>query len=430
MGKIKKILLSKGFTLVELTIASAILMIILTLVMSVYVNFSSSKRKLLLSTEVYNEARFLMERIVREIQNGTIDYQGYWRENLLNKTADNWIDKTALNNAIYEGVNFFGVSSDSTNPTSWGLNHIKNCKDPSDTSDSAFDTNSEESRKDILYNYRYQFIYPGDPEGSGNTQTDNFIHLNCSSDRFDETDAGGDYNVYDDELAYGRGPRSFDDGDVGYDSQRNYAQASKMLWDWDLTDNGGNPDPKIDNSPPLLLVKSNESKNKFTRTALKYEDNKIKMIRFFSEEDTDNPPDGIVDRWFCEKDFECGTSENSKFNGSYIWSQKEVNKNDVTGDATIGEDNGIGTITDSDLHWKDITPEKIEITHFDFILSPVKDPHRAFYEREKIQKPQVTLIFEVRAKKSAMKGISGLPPKIRIQTTATPRVWDLIEVDN
>ena len=40
------------------------------------------------------------------------------------------------------------------------------------------------------------------------------------------------------------------------------------------------------------------------------------------------------------------------------------------------------------------------------------------------------LIIEAKAKKSAMKGIKGEAPSIRIQTTATPRIWDLIEVDN
>ena len=415
-----------GMTLIELIIASVILLLVLTVVVSTFANFSASKRKLLLSNEVYSETRFLLERIVREIHNGTIDYQGYWRENLFNQTAENWSYQTDTsnpdpNNHIFEGSNLKGTEIDTSQRTGWGLNAIKNCSDPDDLTDSLYDTDAHvdgsptNKEKDILYNYRYQFIFPGLTAGAGgNDETSGIIHLNCSNDNVND---GTDYNVYDDEPAYGKGPRAFDQGGA-YDSSRNYVKGSEMLWDWDLA----SISTSIDSNPPLMLLKSNESDDLFTRTNIRYNNNKIELIKFQSGDssvvttyDNDNPPDGIYDKWYCMKDFEC----NSLFDGTYVWSQKEA-----------AGGNGIGTITDSNLSWTDITPEKIEITAFDFILSPVKDPHRAFFEKEKVQKPQVTLIIEAQAKKSAMKGINGEAPKIRLQTTATPRIWELIEVDN
>ena len=412
----------RGMTLIELIIASVILLLVLTVVISTFANFSASKRKLLLSNEVYSQTRFLLERVVREIHNGTIDYQGYWRENLLNETAEKWSYESDPAAEIYEGSNIQGVQVDgSTAASGWGLNSLVNCNDPAvytTPAEHRDDTNIPEKRSDILYNYRYQFIYPGG--ASDNTTTSNMVHLNCVDDNFDATDTGGGYNVYDDEPAYGKGPRAFDQGGV-YDATRNYVKGSEILWDWDLA----SISTITNNNPPLMLLKSNESDDLFTRTNIRYKNNKIELIKFQSGDtssvastyDNDSPPDGVYDKWYCVTDFEC----NSLFDGTYLWSQKEVN---------AGGGNGIGTITDSNLTWTDITPEKIEITSFDFILSPVKDPHRAFFEKDKVQKPQITLIIEAQAKKSAMKGINGEAPKIRLQTTATPRIWELIEVDN
>jgi len=438
-----------GMTLVELMIASIILTAVLTIVMSAYANFTSAKRKILLSSEIYNETRFLVERIVREIHNGTIDYQGYWRENLLNHTASNWVYKTNLgaNPPVYEGVNEAGIDfeqflDDNTIlPISPSLNHMRNCQDPSIINADENDTNTTEKQKNILFNYRYQFIFPG--LNTTNNTTSGMVHLNCLDDSFDDTcipplTCTDNYNIYDDEPAYGRGPRAFDE--ETYNTERNHAQATKMLWDWDLTDNGGvsNPlamktSPDTAELPPLLLLKTNETKDVYTRTAIRYIHNKIKLIRFLGEDTatTTELRDFIPDKWKCDVDFECGPSGNTTFNGSYLWSQREKDKiDDGSEDPNTGNDNGIGTITDTDLNWKDITPEKIEITHFDFILSPVKNPHKAFYEEDKMKKPQITIIIEAQAKKSSMKGIKGERPKVRIQTTATPRIWDLIEVDN
>lgn len=427
----------RGMTLVELIIASTILIIVFTLIMSVYTNFTSSKRKLLLSNELHAETSFLLERIAREIQNGTIDYQGYWRENLKNGAASNWVHETLLEQPdpkddVFEGINFYGTDITGSTVRTYGLNFLKNCNNitVNSVTDNSEDTDSPEKQKNILYNYRYQFIFPGRPfSSSGNTETDiggsKFIHLNCVNDNRNVDDSN--YNVYDDEPAYGHGPRAFcEDSDTStpafnYSATSNSAQASKMLWDWDITDNGGIPNPNIKNNPPLLLVKKfvvPDGSNTHERTALRYKNNKIELIRFTGQDLDITPPDFIPDTWRCEKDFGC----NGDYAGNYIWSQKET-RTDIS-------KNGIGTITDENLEWKDITPEKIEVISFDFILSPVKDPQKSFYEKERIQKPQIILILEAQIKKSAMGGTKGDAPKIRIQTTITPRIWDLVETDN
>ena len=72
-----------GFTLAELMIATTILALIVTFSATIYLNFFGSVRNLKAANLVYEEARFTMERIVKEIRNGTIDYEEYYNQNLV-----------------------------------------------------------------------------------------------------------------------------------------------------------------------------------------------------------------------------------------------------------------------------------------------------------------------------------------------------------
>ena len=70
----------KGFTLVELLIASLILGILITTAASVYSNVYKAVRNIRGANIVYEEARFIIERIAKEVRNGTIDYEEYYNQ--------------------------------------------------------------------------------------------------------------------------------------------------------------------------------------------------------------------------------------------------------------------------------------------------------------------------------------------------------------
>lgn len=69
-----------GFTLIELMISVTILAILIVTSSAVYVNFFGSVRNVRAANLVYEEARFVMERIVKEIRNGTVDYEEYFNQ--------------------------------------------------------------------------------------------------------------------------------------------------------------------------------------------------------------------------------------------------------------------------------------------------------------------------------------------------------------
>ncbi|MBU0576991.1 putative metal-binding motif-containing protein [Patescibacteria group bacterium] len=67
----------------ELVISVTILALIITTASAVYVNFFGSVRNLKAANLVYEEARFVMERIVKEVRNGTIDYEEYYNQSVI-----------------------------------------------------------------------------------------------------------------------------------------------------------------------------------------------------------------------------------------------------------------------------------------------------------------------------------------------------------
>jgi len=68
----------KGFTLVEMIVSTTIFVIVVSLIGIVFMDFYASKHKTEISRILYEESRTALERIVKEVRRGTIDYEEYW----------------------------------------------------------------------------------------------------------------------------------------------------------------------------------------------------------------------------------------------------------------------------------------------------------------------------------------------------------------
>lgn len=71
----------KGFTLAEVIIASSIFTVVSIIGVTVFVDVMRIQRRITLENAIYEDARFMMERIAREIRYNTIDYEEYYRAN-------------------------------------------------------------------------------------------------------------------------------------------------------------------------------------------------------------------------------------------------------------------------------------------------------------------------------------------------------------
>lgn len=94
---------TSGFTLVELVISLAVLTLILLFSFSIYDNFFDTLRNLRANNLVYEESRYLMNRMVQEVRDHTVDYEEYYNQSKLkHQFPENY---AYLRNEIY-GQNY------------------------------------------------------------------------------------------------------------------------------------------------------------------------------------------------------------------------------------------------------------------------------------------------------------------------------------
>lgn len=74
---------TKGFTILELSISLVILTMLSLFGGQLYLNYTNSSRDIKAANLVYEEARFLMERIVRDVRQSAIDYEEYFNHNVM-----------------------------------------------------------------------------------------------------------------------------------------------------------------------------------------------------------------------------------------------------------------------------------------------------------------------------------------------------------
>jgi prepilin-type N-terminal cleavage/methylation domain-containing protein len=103
----------QGFTIAELLVSTAILALLITFASTVYVNFYGSVQNLKAMNLVYEEARFTMDRITKEIRNGTIDYEEYYNQTLF---CSNWGDNCEIARNTTYGQNYCQYSLQFYNP--------------------------------------------------------------------------------------------------------------------------------------------------------------------------------------------------------------------------------------------------------------------------------------------------------------------------
>jgi len=347
-----------AFTLIETLISITLLIFIFTIASLLYFNFVKEYKYTLARNNVFSETNFLFETISKHIKNSDIDYQSYWRENTRiknwnwdDKIADLFVDQWPNPNWVDSNLNWHW--------TAW-FNAILNCSwaDVSDVTD--YDAESTSTWRFILENYKYQFIFPWNPESwddaswweyntetTINNKTEWIIHLNCKTDFIaeDSSQSWNQQNIYDDDAVYWRWPKAF-----------SWSFSQDILW----TDNYAN-DAVKSKKTPLILVNSQWNK----RVAFKFWDwaeckNWTWCVLFLEMEANWFNLNWIANSWKCVDDFTCPDL-------TWTW------------------------IVSNQIIWEDITPENIIVTQFDFYMWPEKKSSLAFNELEYNKPSYITL---------------------------------------
>ena len=67
----------RGFTLMEVLVALALFSVVVTVSTNLFLSFQRTSRKTESLEQLTASARFIMEKIAREVREGTVDYQAY-----------------------------------------------------------------------------------------------------------------------------------------------------------------------------------------------------------------------------------------------------------------------------------------------------------------------------------------------------------------
>lgn len=78
----------QGFTLIELLIAVGLFSVVIVIVASLMIDVIRAAKDANLQNQVYEDARYTMQKIAQEIRNGMVDYDEYYAQNVVG--ADNW----------------------------------------------------------------------------------------------------------------------------------------------------------------------------------------------------------------------------------------------------------------------------------------------------------------------------------------------------
>ena len=68
----------KGLTLVEVLVAVALFSVVTMIAINVMINVAKIEKRSALETAIYEDLRFVMQRLTDEVSNGTIDYEEYY----------------------------------------------------------------------------------------------------------------------------------------------------------------------------------------------------------------------------------------------------------------------------------------------------------------------------------------------------------------
>ncbi len=353
-----------GFTLVEVLIASTIFTIISIMATTVFVNVVRIQKRIVLENQIYEDARFMMERISREIRLNTIDYEEYYRKNVADET-----------------VNY---------PTSATVSH---------TYGSYFGC------------YAQQFYDPG-TNGAGGI---GFLGALCNDGNPATPSCVLDKSTLD--INSGQNPYTAPGSDP------TSANAVCDRWDRPNSPGGDNcADPAHHEQSNLFLISPDGGQKTFiglqkvNNTPAEYA---AAMVKLYG---TDTTGDGIKNQWYAANLYQCVTGFDCRNgNPSYL---RPVPPS--ASYKTLEQSMDVATTPFRGL--VPITPLRTNITSLKFFVAPLEDPRKAFAEADSsygiLQQPHVTIVLTVQPSATELRNFIGEdPPTVTLQSTVSSRVY-------
>jgi len=384
---------TKGFTLTEVLVAMSLFAVVSTIAASVLVDVVQLQKKSSIQNEIYEDARILMQQISNEIQSGTIDYEEYYSNYVVQKK------KPVITGDRYYGINY-GI-------------------------------------------YSSRFFDPGRSNYTNNPLNPDNLGIECSFP--DDTSKPCEIYFSDStDLNTGQNPyKSL----VNTDPAAATAFCDKLIGGSATCPNANSPLVTadtlgahvgelyiIDSSGTHKTIIAQRNMNATGQCNTAGVDCAIGMIRLTGQDLDQN---GVVDTFACDSDYsgKCFQGDNtnkivSAFKYPFIASMGE------NAGQQFLVNNKISLPLASDLakaydpttsQFVPITPRRANVKALSFTINPLDDPYKAYSESSMQTQPTVTINMTIGLASAYKSDYPGTFPDITLQTTVSAGVIGKID---
>lgn len=331
----------KGFTLVELLIAISLFMLAAVISSNILIDVVKLEKKTSIQNAIYEDLRIILQQLTNEIQNGTIDYEEYYSQSVvqaLNPPAGGPF--YGINYGVY-GSRFYNpgqsLYGDATNPDDLGIE----CSYPA----------GAESNEDC------EIYYTSSAD------------LDTGKNPFDE--ALGEADAFCDETFA-----------IMCDADRNEVEELYLI------DGTGTKKTIIGRK----RLNANGANGDWA-------------IGIVKMEGRDLDQNGVIDVFTCTNEFDCMTKDEYlnvygikmfAANGPIQYPDAEDLVAAQTGDYVLSlpQQSDLDKAFDPhDSQFIPISPLRANVTDLRFIIVPVEDPYKAFAEQDLLSHPAVKIIM-------------------------------------
>lgn len=373
-----------GFTLPELLIAVSIFAMVATITGSMYIQAFRETRKTNLQNQIYEDGRFLLQRIADEIRAGMIDYDEYYNQNVVIGTLSaQWSIPGAGTQNF--GQNYGRYYSAFFNPGS----------------DNAlgFDCNTADLNTAV---------------GGGASRDEHRNKRTCTPLR-KTIDRNTGENPFSGKYTNSAQPEDAFCGAVLY-SPATFNQNDRK----GLCQSNGAPDSDQEKLQKELYLISADA---FTKTIIAREriggtaPNPVYALSLLRLKGEDTNNDSIPDRFTCSAEFQCFSNASPCTSANLPRIRTRALLHTVNNDF----DDQCDTLDNAfSKDFVPMSPFSINVKDINFFITPAENPHYAFAEDDMQEQPLVTIVLTVE-QNTAQVGVNSNIPPITFIATVSPR---------
>lgn len=378
----------RAFTLIELLIAASILMMVISMSIRIFFNVTRLNTYVELTSALQFEARYLMGRIVREVQGGTIDYPEYYNYYVLQGSGQQFDSGENLgSNYSAYAMRFYNPGMVANALTTQGANTADLSTPP---------------RSPSLNDLGTYCQYGPNP---GFVALIDSLSCNPPAGQLPSLEATEDY-------ATGTNPYTSSVFTLPNQASAVCDSTSEMFLYSKRECSFTNPTDMHEVDMLFLIGGDGMTKTIIAPEPWENGADSGTVVSMLKLAGTDTDNDGVPNSWACSSDYYCPQSNNLP----EIVSARLA---DLTADPTE-------TLSSLFQEFAPIFPYKLDITDLRFYIAPIEDPRKAYDEfAQKIQ-PYVTIIMTATINDPRITELPESQRSITLQATVSSQIYNEI----